>query len=430
MNPTTDPALRSWLPVPPESHFPIQNLPYGVFRRRSGGAASVGVAIGENVLDLAVVDEAGLLPISLLRGQYMFAAGKLNPFLALGRTIWSETRAVISRLLQGEEPSLRDNARVREQALVPQRDVEMLLPADIGDYTDFYSSREHATNVGTMLRGADHALQANWLHLPVAYHGRSSSLVVTGTPVRRPCGQSKPEKADAPVFGPSRSLDFELEMGVILGPGNELGQPIPVTTAGQHLFGLMLLNDWSARDIQAWEYVPLGPFLAKNFCTTLSPWVVPLEALQPWRTSGPVQNPTPLPYLQTAGPEAYDIHLEVHLQSARMAEPQRICASNFRYLYWSLAQQLAHHTSNGCNMRPGDLLGSGTISGRAPDSYGSMLELAWRGTRPLTLTSGEQRNFLQNGDKVILTGWCQGDGYRVGFGEAAGTILPALEQQE
>jgi fumarylacetoacetase len=427
MNPTNDPALRSWLPVPPETHFPIQNLPYGVFRRRSGGPAGVGVAIGDSVLDLAVLDDAGLLQVPLLRGHRVFAAGKLNPFLALGRTVWGETRAVVSRLLRADEPALRDNARVREQALTARSDVDMLLPADIGDYTDFYSSREHATNVGTMLRGADNALQPNWLHLPVAYHGRSSSIVVSGTPLRRPCGQSKPEKSDAPIFGPTRSLDFELEMGVFVGPGNYQGQPIPVSDAGQHLFGLVLLNDWSARDIQAWEYVPLGPFLAKNFCTTISPWIVPLEALEPWRTAGPEQKPTPLPYLRTTAPEAYDIHLEVHLQTGGFGEPQRICASNFRYMYWNLAQQLAHHTINGCNMRPGDLLGSGTISGPTPDSYGSMLELAWRGARPLTLANGEQRSFLQDGDRVILTGWCQGDGYRVGFGEAAGMIFPARE---
>jgi fumarylacetoacetase len=430
MNPSNDPALHSWLPVPPESHFPIQNLPYGIFRRLAGGSATLGVAIGEHVVDLAVLEDAGLLHVPLLRGKKAFATDKLNAFLAAGQTVWSDTRMQVSRLLRADEGALRDNSRIREQALVGQRDVQLLLPVEIGDYTDFYSSREHATNVGTMLRGPDKALQPNWLHLPVAYHGRSSSIVVSGTPVRRPCGQSKPDTAEAPIFGPTRSLDFELEMGVFVGPGNELGQLIPVSAAGQHLFGLVLLNDWSARDIQAWEYVPLGPFLAKNFCTTISPWVVPLEALEPWRTAGPAQAPTPLPYLQATGPGGYDIHLDVHLQSARMKEPQKICASNFRSLYWSLAQQLAHHTVNGCNLRPGDLLGSGTISGSTPDSYGSMLELAWRGARPLTLTSGEQRSFLQDGDRVTLTGWCQGDGYRVGFGEAAGTILPALGGSE
>lgn len=424
MNPTNDPALCSFVPVPPDSHFPIQNLPYGVFRCRSGGPPAIGVAIGEHVLNLAQLEQAGLLDIPLLRGKNLFAAEKLNGFLALGRTVWSETRAVVSRLLQADEPALRDNARLREQALVPLDEVEMLLPAEIGDYTDFYSSREHATNVGTMLRGPDNALMPNWLHLPVAYHGRSSSIVVSGSPVRRPLGQSKPEKAETPLFGPTRSLDFELEMAVFVGPGNERGTPIPIGTSAQHLFGLVLLNDWSARDIQAWEYQPLGPFLSKNFCTSISPWVVPLEALEPWLTTGPVQDPQPLPYLQATGPATYDIHLEVLLKTAGMAQPQRISRSNFKHLYWSMAQQLAHHTVNGCNLRPGDLLASGTISGPTPDSLGCLLELTWRGTRPLTLSSGEQRTFLQDGDQVILTGWCEGKGYRVGFGEVSGVILP------
>jgi len=426
MNPTNDPALRSWVPVSPDSHFPIQNLPFGVFRRRSGGPARVGTAIGDSVLDLAVLEDSGLLDIPLLHDKHVFHEGSLNGFLALGRTVWSETRAAISRLLQATESDLRDNARLREQALVPQAEVEMLLPVDIGDYTDFYSSREHATNVGTMLRGPDNALQPNWLHLPVAYHGRSSSIVVSGVPVRRPLGQSKPALAEMPIFGPSKSLDFELEMGVFIGPGNELGRPIPIGSAGQHLFGLVLLNDWSARDIQGWEYVPLGPFLAKNFCTSISPWVVPLEALEPWQTQGPPQSPAPLPYLQGSGPGTYDIHLEIHLQTAAMSQPERISVTNFRYLYWSMAQQLAHHTINGCNLRTGDLLASGTISGPKPDSLGSMLELAWRGTRPLKLANGEERAFLQDGDRVILTGWCQGDGYRVGLGSVVGTIVPAL----
>ncbi len=426
MNPTNDPTLRSWVPVSPESHFPIQNLPYGVFRRRSGDTARIGVAIGDSVLDLALLGDAGLPVIPSLRGENVFRADKLNAFLSLGQSVWSEARSTISRLLRSTEPTLRDNARLREQALIPQAEVELLLPAEIGDYTDFYSSREHATNVGTMLRGPDNALQPNWLHLPVAYHGRSSSIVVSGAPVRRPLGQSKPALAETPIFGPSKSLDFELEMGVFIGPGNEHCRPIPIGSAGQHLFGLVLLNDWSARDVQAWEYVPLGPFLAKNFCTSISPWVVPLEALESWLTNGPTQTPAPLPYLQTSGPSTYDIHLEILLQTPTMKKPERISTTNFRYLYWSMAQQLAHHASNGCNLRPGDLLASGTISGPTPDSLGCMLELAWRGTRPLKLASGEERSFLQDGDRVILTGWCQGDGYRVGLGSVEGTILPAL----
>ncbi len=428
MNETTNPALRSFAPVAPDSHFPIQNLPYGVFRRRAGGPARVGVAIGEQILDLTFLEEHNLLQVPALGKYRVFDRGRLNPFMARGKHVWAETRALISKLLRADEPTLRDNAALRQQALVPMGEVDMLLPAEIGDYTDFYSSREHATNVGTMLRGADNALMPNWLHLPVAYHGRASSVVVSGTDLVRPHGQSKPEKADAPVFGPSRSLDFELEMAVFVGPGNELGQPIPVGAATDHLFGLVLLNDWSARDLQAWEYVPLGPFLAKNFLTSIAPWVVPLEALEPFRCAGPTQEPTPLPYLQAKGPGAIDIHLEVLLQSAQMTQPARISASNFRALYWSMAQQLAHHTVNGCNLRPGDLLASGTISGSTPDSYGSLLELAWRGTRPLNLPDGEQRSFLQDGDRLTLTGWCQGDGYRVGFGTVTGKVLPARER--
>jgi fumarylacetoacetase len=427
MNDTTDPALRSFIPVAADSHFPIQNLPYGVFRRYSGGAASVGVAIGDQILDLTFLEEQSLLDIPDLGKYRLFDRGKLNPFMARGKRVWRATRAFISRLLRADNPKLRDNAALRGHALASMSDVEMLLSAEIGDYTDFYSSREHASNVGTMLRGPENALMPNWLHLPVAYHGRASSIVLSGAHIMRPRGQSKPEKADAPVFGPTRSLDFELEMAAFIGPSNPRGQPIPIADAEDHLFGLVLLNDWSARDIQAWEYVPLGPFLAKNFATSISPWVVPLEALEPFRCPGPTQEPTPLPYLQARVPGAFDIHLEVELQTATMAQPARISASNFRFLYWSMAQQVAHHTVNGCNLRPGDLLASGTISGSTPGSYGSMLELAWRGTKPISLPNGEQRSFLQDGDRLTLTGWCQGNGYRVGFGSVTGQVLPARQ---
>ena len=427
MNPTNDPALRSFVPVPAGSHFPIQNLPYGVFRRRRGGRRPrVGVAIGESVLDLSVLEEKGLLAAPAIGGQRVFGEGTLNAFFRLGRAAWHEVRSAVSRLLRAEEPTLRDDAALRAHALVPMAETEMLLPAAIGDYTDFYSSREHATNVGTMLRGPENALMPNWLYLPVAYHGRASSVVVSGTDLHRPWGQTKPASAAAPSFGPSRSMDFELELGVFVGPGNELGRPIPVEEAAEHLFGMVLVNDWSARDMQAWEYVPLGPFLAKNFGTSVSPWVVPLEALEPFRVAGPTQDPPPLPYLRTSGDWAFDIRLEVHLQGERMAEPQRVCASNARYLYWNVCQQLAHHTVNGCKMRPGDLLASGTISGTEPSSYGSLLELAWRGTKPVRFANGETRSFLEDGDRVTMTGWCEAPGYRVGFGEVTGRILPAL----
>jgi fumarylacetoacetase len=426
MDPTTDPALRSWLPVPPESHFPIQNLPYGVFRPRPGELPRVGVAIGDHVLDLAAVEAAGLLDTPALRGRAVFGQPALNDFMALGRPAWREARATVSRLLRHDEPALRDNADLRASALVRMSDVVMLLPADIGDYTDFYSSREHATNVGVMVRGPDNALQPNWLHLPVAYHGRASSVVVSGTDVRRPKGQTKSDGAPAPTFGPTRSLDFELEMGFFVGPGNPLGQPIPVGQAPDHIFAMVLVNDWSARDVQRWEYVPLGPFLAKNFATTISPWVVTLDALAPFRTAGPKQEPTPLPYLRGPGDWAFDIQLEVLLQTATMDRPHILCRSNAKYLYWNVCQQLAHHAVNGCNLRPGDLLASGTISGPTPDSYGSLLELAWKGTKPIELPDGERRVFLQDGDRLTLTGWCQGNGYRVGFGEATGCVLPAF----
>jgi fumarylacetoacetase len=424
---TTDPALRSFVPVEPDSHFPIQNLPYGVFRRRSELGPHVGVAIGDMVLDLAVLQQSGLLQGPVVNGRPVFGEPALNAFMAQGRPAWTAARSAITDLLRADNPALRDNAALRDRALVPRSDVEMLLPAEVGDYTDFYSSREHATNVGVMMRGPDNALQPNWLHLPVAYHGRASSVVVSGTDFRRPRGQTKADDAPAPTFGPSRSLDFELEMAFFVGPGNPLGNPVPVSRAAEHVFGMVLLNDWSARDVQRWEYVPLGPFLAKNFATSISPWVVTLDALEPFRTPGPKQDPAPLTYLQGEPDRAYDVHLEVWLQGEKMSRAERICASNARHLYWNVCQQLAHHTVNGCNLRPGDLLASGTISGPTPDSYGSLLELSWKGTKPLRLGNGETRTFLQDGDRVTMTGWCQGPGYRVGFGEVTGRVLSARD---
>jgi fumarylacetoacetase len=423
MKPTPTSSLRSFVPVPPQSHFPIQNLPYGVCRRHDGECC-IAVAIGEYIVDLTALEALGLLDVPALRGRRVFDTGTLNAFMAQGRTVWSEVRARLQQLLDAEEPTLRDDAEILARVLVPMTEVSLLLPADIGDYTDFYSSREHATNVGIMFRGPDMPLQPNWVHLPVAYHGRASSIIISGTNVRRPCGQSKPESAPAPIFGPSQALDFELEMGAFIGPGNELGQPIPIAQAAEHLFGMVILNDWSARDIQAWEYVPLGPFLGKSFATSISPWVVTMEALAPFRVAAPPQDPPPLPYLHSPARTTYDIHLEVHLQGESMSEGQRICGSNFRHLYWTLAQQVAHHTVNGCNLRSGDLLASGTISGPAPDSYGSLLELSWRGTRPLQV-GGATRTYLQNGDRVTMTAWCQGDGYRVGFGSVSGVVIAA-----
>lgn len=415
----------SFIDVAPDSHFPIENLPYGIFRPRTGAAPRVGTAIGEYVLDLSALEDDGLFENRRIRAERPFSRSALNVFMSMGRDVWKSARATLSKLLRADEPTLRDRSPLRDRAFHRRQDVQMLLPANIGDYTDFYSSKEHATNVGTMFRGKENALKPNWLHLPVGYHGRASSIVVSGTDVRRPCGQLKPSDDEPPIYGACRLLDFELEMGFFVGEGNTLGEPIPIDRAHEHIFGLVLVNDWSARDIQKWEYVPLGPFLGKSFATTISPWVVTLDALEPFRSEGPRQEPEPLEYLRAARPMAYDIALEVALEIDGLAEPQRICRSNFRHLYWNVSQQLAHHTVNGCNTRPGDLMASGTISGSHPDSYGSLLELSWKGTKPLALEGGLTRTFLEDGDRVVMTAWAQGDGYRVGFGEAIGRIRGA-----
>ncbi len=415
MQTTTDKKLKSFVDYDEKSHFPIQNLPFGIFKEN--GQTRVGVRIGDMVLDLALLEQRGFFP-SLPK---VFNTSTLNSFLATGRPTWSAVRATVSRLLSDDEAELRDNSELRDKALIPLQNITMQMPVAIGDYTDFYSSREHATNVGTMSRGIDDALMPNWLHLPVAYHGRSSSVVLSGTSIRRPRGQVILRAQETPVFSTCKFLDFELEMGFFIGLGSELGRPIPVHSATDHIFGMVLVNDWSARDIQKWEYQPLGPFTAKNFATSISPWVVPLEALEPFRCKGPEQVPRPLSYLQAKGELSYNIELEVSLQDSL------ISSSNFKYLYWNMQQQLAHHTITGCNVNPGDLMASGTISAPEQGGYGSLLELSWKGTKPIRLKNGEDRKFLQDGDTVTLTGWCQGAGYRIGFGEVTGTILPALE---
>lgn len=417
--------MKSFIDIHPDNHFSIQNLPFGVFAP-AGGSSRVGVAIGNQILDLSVLENSGFFA-GVLDVDDVFSQPSLNKFMELGRSAWKPVRQIVQQLLSADNPTLRDDNSLRHRAIIPMADVVMHLPAEIGDYTDFYSSREHATNVGTMFRGKENALMPNWLHLPVAYHGRASSVIISGADIIRPQGQTTRGSETTPTFGPSRLMDFELEMGFFVGPGNPLGQPIPVAEAADHIFGMVLVNDWSARDIQKWEYQPLGPFLAKNLATSISPWVVTLEALEPFRQPGPVQDPEPLPYLQSTGDWAYDIHLEIQLQSEQMEAPLTISRSNFRYLYWNICQQLAHHTITGCNMRAGDLLASGTISGPTPDSYGSMLEITWRGEKPIELPGGESRKFLQDGDKVTLTGWCQGDGYRVGFGHLTNQLLPALK---
>lgn len=424
MHPTNDPQLESFVETRPESHFPIQNLPWGVARPLEGGEPFICSRIGDYVVDMAELEAAGVFDGPELDGKRVFRQLTLNDFMSLGRPAWMEARSWLSTLLSADEPALRDNEGLRERVLVPVTEVEMMMPVDIGDYTDFYSSEQHAFNVGSMFRGPENALKPNWKHLPVGYHGRASSVVVSGTDLRRPSGQTLPPGSDTPEFGPSKLLDFELEVGFLTGEANMLGEPLPVGQAREHIFGLVLVNDWSARDIQKWEYVPLGPFLAKNWATSVSPWIVPLAALEPFRVEGPEQDPDPLPYLRGGERRAYDIPLKVYLQGAEMEEPQLISESNYKYLYWSIDQQLAHHTVTGCNVRAGDLYASGTISGPTEDSYGSMLELSWKGERPLTFPNGEERTFLEDGDTVTMTGWAEGDGYRVGFGEVTGTILP------
>ena len=420
---TTDVRLESWLPVPAGSDFPIQNLPFGVFS--TTGLPRIGVAIGENVLDLYELAQAGYVDDCC--EPELLQAPLLNPLLAAGRTVWTAVRQRISGLLRSEgDPRLR---QANVDRFVRARDgVTMHLPMDVGDYVDFYSSIEHATNLGRMFRPDADALLPNWRWVPVGYHGRSATIVIDGTPVRRPRGQRKLATAPAPDFGASGRLDIELEMGFVTGPGNRLGEPISVADASEHIFGLVLVNDWSARDIQAWEYQPLGPFLGKSFATTISPWIVTLDALEPFRVEGPRQEPAPLHYLRTGDAWAYAITLAIELRTQQMREagaaPERISQTTFRDMYWNVAQQLAHATANGAVTRPGDLFASGTISGSAPGTQGSLIELTWNGERPLRLRSGETRGFLEDGDEVILRGWCERPGARrIGFGEARGRIV-------
>ncbi|MGJ4902298.1 fumarylacetoacetase [Bradyrhizobium sp. HKCCYLRH2060] len=418
-----DPSLRSFIPADPASDFPIQNLPYGVFSAADSPKPRVGVAIGDFVLDLAVLEDEGLLDLS--PAYEVFAQSSLNAFMALGPAVWSKTRAAISALLRHDNPRLRDDKPLRSRALLPRNDVNLHLPFHVAGYTDFYSSKEHATNVGVMFRGKDNALQPNWLHMPIGYNGRASTVVVSGTKVRRPRGQLKPPSADVPSFGPCKRLDFELEMGVVIGQSSPLGEMLTEAQAEAMIFGFVLLNDWSARDIQQWEYVPLGPFQAKAFATSISPWVVTSEALEPFRVAGPTQDPVPLPYLQQKAAQNYDLALDVALRASGSNAAQTIAQTNFKYMYWSSVQQLMHHASSGCVMSVGDLLGSGTISGPEKHQRGSLLEISWNGTEPIELAGGVKRTFLEDGDSLVMRGWCQGNGYRVGFGEVEGTIVAA-----
>ncbi|KRB88924.1 fumarylacetoacetase [Noviherbaspirillum sp. Root189] len=419
---TTAPELKSWVERAnaPDCEFPIQNLPYGIFSTEHS-AARVGVAIGDSILDLTVLAEEGLIACPLT----VVTQVRLNDFIALGPIVWRKVREQISALLSASNHTLQGNAALREKALIQQAAATMHLPVEIQGYTDFYSSREHATNVGMLFRDPKNALLPNWSEIPIGYNGRASSVIVSGTPVRRPNGQIKLPDQDRPVFSPCRKLDLELETGFIVGIPNALGEPIPIEEAEKHIFGMVLLNDWSARDFQAWEYVPLGPFNAKTFATTISPWIVTMDALEPFRTLQPTQVPLPLAYLQHTGEHAFDIHLEATLKPETAAEATTITQTNFKYMYWTMAQQLTHHTVSGCNTRVGDLMGSGTISGPTPGSLGSLLEMTFNGREPIKLQSGETRSFIEDGDELTLRGWCQGEGYRVGFGLCTGQVLPA-----
>tara|TARA_Y100001960_G_scaffold11436_1_gene10793 strand:+ start:15 stop:1304 length:1290 start_codon:yes stop_codon:yes gene_type:complete len=425
MDETHDSKLRSWVDVTEDSDFPIQNIPFGVYSPKGGGDLHVATAIGNYILDLAYLDEAGYFQNTEVEGTEIFHEPTLNAFMSLGRKAWKDTRKVISHLLSKDIEKLRDNKELRELALIPMENAEMEFPVDIGDYTDFYSSKEHASNVGTIFRGPENALMPNWLHLPIAYHGRASSVILDGGDVIRPKGQTKAPDTAAPSFGDSKRMDFELEMGLFIGPGNGLGEPISVIDAEEHIFGMALVNDWSARDIQAWEYQPLGPFLAKNLATTISPWIITLEALEPFRCSGPKQEPEPLEYLKNSKDSTFDINLEIHLKTNKMDNYDLISSSNYNYLYWDMNQQVAHHTTTGCNLRTGDMLASGTISGPEKNSRGSMLELTWGWSEPIKLSNGEERIALEDGDTILLKGWCQGEGYRIGFGSCTGKLLPS-----
>ncbi len=419
-----DPSLKSWINVPDDSDFPIQNIPFGIISYQ--GNIVPATIIGDTVIDLSVLADFGYFDDLGLEDLSPFYEPVLNSFIAMGKQARVAVRERLSELFSIGCSELKSDVDSCKLALHPVSEVELLLPVVIGDYTDFYSSIEHATNVGIMFRDPANALLPNWRHLPVGYHGRASSIVVSGTNIHRPKGQTRPDDNLPPVFGPSKQVDFELEMGFVASGQTALGDRIPVDEAEDHIFGLMLFNDLSARDMQKWEYVPLGPFLSKSFGSVVSPWIVTLEALEPFRIDGPLQQPAVLPYLQTTGKRNFDIQLQVYIKPASGAA-SLVCHSNFKYMYWNMAQQLAHQTVNGCNINPGDLYASGTISGPTPDSYGSMLELAWKGTKPLTLSDGTQRVFVHDHDTLILKGFATNGKIRVGFGQCVTKILPSKD---
>ncbi|MFT4855069.1 MAG: fumarylacetoacetase [Algoriphagus sp.] len=414
-------ALNTWVEIPKNSDFTIFNLPFGIFKNKKLNPR-IGVAIGDKIVDLSILDQEGFFA-NLFLPEGLFLTESLNEMIALGKVQTRKIRERVQHLLLAENEELRDHS-IRGKVMVNRKEAEMLLPVKIGDYTDFYSSIEHATNVGAIFRDPDNALLPNWKHLPVGYHGRASSIIPSGVPIHRPKGQFKDPDMEKPAFGPSRRLDFELELAFITGKQTKLGDSISTSEAEDYIFGFVLFNDWSARDIQAWEYVPLGPFLGKSFASSISPWVVTIEALEQFRIEGPVQEPEVLDYLKYDRLGNFDLKLEVYIQPEGQ-KASKVTTSNFKYMYWNVAQQLAHHTVNGCNINVGDMMASGTISGKDETSYGSMLELSWKGTKAVKLETGEERKFIEDGDTVIMKGFGEKDGIRVGFGEVSAKVLPA-----
>ncbi|MFT7114596.1 MAG: fumarylacetoacetase [Candidatus Azotimanducaceae bacterium] len=417
-----DPKKKSWIRVDEGSDFPIQNIPFGVFKPLYG-EPRVGTRIGDTAIDLSSLHSLGYLD-SLGLPEGLFAQDSMNDLLKLNKPYWRAIRNSISDIFEESNVKLKDDISHQSKVCLPIQSVTMQMPVRVGDYTDFYSSRDHATNVGTMFRDPDNALLPNWLHIPVGYHGRASSIILSGQDIHRPKGQRLPADSETPVFGPSVLMDFELEMAFVTGQGKELGESISTAEANDYIFGMCIFNDWSARDIQKWEYVPLGPFLAKSFASSMSPWIVTLDALEPFRVAGEKQEPNVLPYLEFEGDKNIDINLEVQIASDNF-EAHTLCNSNYKHMYWNMEQQLAHHTSNGCNINAGDMLASGTISGPTPNSYGSMLELSWRGSKPVTMPDGTERKFINDGDTVIMKAHCQKDGLRIGFGNVSTKLLPA-----
>ena len=411
--------LKSWIEIDPNSDFSIHNVPFGIYSDKTVKHHACS-AIGDYIVDLYELAKRGVLKIDLS----IFEQPSLNDFIALGKSITNGVRTELIELLSDETSEFKKDKTLFNTVFKKQSDVNMLLPVKVGDYTDFYSSIDHAINIGTMIRDPKNALMPNWKHLPVGYHGRASSICVSGHSFHRPKGQQKPADSELPVYGPSKLLDIELETAFIIGKSTQMGESVTTANADDHIFGMVLFNDWSARDIQTWEYVPLGPFLAKNFASTVSPWIVTLEALEPFRTKGYIQDPKVLPYLEYKGDRNLDIKLDVFLMPEN-GELNKICSSNYKYMYWTMEQQLAHHTVNGCNINVGDMMASGTISGPDPKEYGSMMELTWRGTKPITLKDGSERKFVNDNDTIIIKGHCEKDGVRIGFGECVGKLLPA-----